>query len=200
MNSRKFKFPIGNKNFISAAMASFLILGTIVGGQTTYADTQEKNISENLTSSENVNAKEEKSEKSKLDSAVESKNNKSTKEISKDLLKASKNVALNQAPTQISNFTATLKTRDGKVLTADSIEQLTGQNAKLEEVRMRFTITQDGTLVNGTKLRIPVELANVIYEHGTHVANLSSGTLEPVAGVGNISFDTTRQFCIYIDN
>lgn len=198
MNSRKSKFPIGNKNFISAAMASFLILGTIVGGQTTYADTQEKNISENLTSSENVNAKEEKSENAKLDSAVESKNNKSTKEISKDLLKASKNVALNQAPTQISNFTATLKTRDGKVLTVDSIEQLTGQNAKLEEVRMRFTITQDGTLANGTKLRIPVELANVIYEHGTHVANLSSGTVEPVQGVGNISFDSTRDNFAYI--
>lgn len=198
MNSRKSKFPIGNKNFISVVMASFLILGTIVGGQTTYADTKEKNSSENLTSAENVNAKEEKSEKSKLDSSVESKENKSTKEISKDLLKASKNMALNQAPTQISNFSATVKTRDGKVLTAGSAEQLTGQDAKLEEVRMRFTITQDGTLTNGTKIRIPVELVNTIYEHGTHVANLSSGTVEPVAGVGTISFDSTRDNFAYI--
>ena len=175
MNSRKSKFPIGNKNFISVVMASFLILGTIVGGQTTYADTKEKNSSENLTSAENVNAKEEKSEKSKLDSAVESKENKSTKEISKDLLKASKNVALNQAPTQISNFTATIKTADGKVLIAGSTEQLVGQGIKLEEVRMRFTITQDGTLKNGTELRIPLEAINAKYGTGFY-ANLSSGT------------------------
>ena len=197
MNSRKSKFPIGNKNFISVVMASFLILGTIVGGQTTYADTKEKNSSENLTSAENVNAKEEKSEKSKLDSAVESKENKSTKEISKDLLKASKNVALNQAPTQISNFTATIKTADGKVLIAGSTEQLVGQGIKLEEVRMRFTITQDGTLKNGTELRIPLEAINAKYGTGFY-ANLSSGTTEPVAGVGTIKLDTRPDNLAYV--
>lgn len=197
MNSRKSKFPIGNKNFISVVMASFLILGTIVGGQTTYADTKEKNSSENLTSAENVNAKEEKSEKSKLDSAVESKENKSTKEISKDLLKASKNVALNQAPTQISNFAATIKTADGKVLIAGSTEQLVGQGIKLEEVRMRFTITQDGTLKNGTELRIPLEAINAKYGTGFY-ANLSSGTTEPVAGVGTIKLDTRPDNLAYV--
>ncbi|WP_052400385.1 mucin-binding protein [Parvimonas micra] len=197
MNSRKSKFPIGNKNFISVVMASFLILGTIVGGQTTYADTKEKNSSENLTSAENVNAKEEKSEKSKLDSAVESKENKSTKEISKDLLKASKNVALNQAPTQISNFTATIKTADGKVLIAGSTEQLVGQGIKLEEVRMRFTITQDGTLKNGTELRIPLEAINAKYGTGFY-ANLSSGTTEPVAGIGTIKLDTRPDNLAYV--
>lgn len=197
MNSRKSKFPIGNKNFISVVMASFLILGTIVGGQTTYADTKEKNSSENLTSAENVNAKEEKSEKSKLDSAVESKENESTKEISKDLLKASKNVALNQAPTQISNFTATIKTADGKVLIAGSTEQLVGQGIKLEEVRMRFTITQDGTLKNGTELRIPLEAINAKYGTGFY-ANLSSGTTEPVAGVGTIKLDTRPDNLAYV--
>ncbi|WP_051346954.1 mucin-binding protein [Parvimonas micra] len=197
MNSRKSKFPIGNKNFISVVMASFLILGTIVGGQTTYADTKEKNSSENLTSAENVNAKEEKSEKSKLDSSVESKENKSTKEISKDLLKASKNVALNQAPTQISNFTATIKTADGKVLIAGSTEQLVGQGIKLEEVRMRFTITQDGTLKNGTELRIPLEAINAKYGTGFY-ANLSSGTTEPVAGVGTIKLDTRSDNLAYV--
>lgn len=197
MNSRKSKFSIENKNFISVVMASFLILGTIVGGQTTYADTKEKNSSENLTSAENVNAKEEKSEKSKLDSAVESKENKSTKEISKDLLKASKNVALNQAPTQISNFTATIKTADGKVLIAGSTEQLVGQGIKLEEVRMRFTITQDGTLKNGTELRIPLEAINAKYGTGFY-ANLSSGTTEPVAGVGTIKLDTRPDNLAYV--
>lgn len=197
MNSRKSKFPIGNKNFISVVMASFLILGTIVGGQTTYADTKEKNSSENLTSAENVNAKEDKSEKSKLDSSVETKENKSTKEISKDLLKASKNVALNQAPTQISNFTATIKTADGKVLIAGSTEQLVGQGIKLEEVRMRFTITQDGTLKNGTELRIPLEAINAKYGTGFY-ANLSSGTTEPVAGVGTIKLDTRPDNLAYV--
>lgn len=197
MNSRKSKFPIGNKNFISVVMASFLILGTIVGGQTTYADTKEKNSSENLTSAENVNAKEEKSEKSKLDSSVETKENKSTKEISKDLLKASKNMALNQAPTQISNFTATIKTADGKVLIAGSTEQLVGQGIKLEEVRMRFTITQDGTLKNGTELRIPLEAINAKYSTGFY-ANLSSGTTEPVAGVGTIKLDTRPDNLAYV--
>ena len=197
MNSRKSKFPIGNKNFISVVMASFLILGTIVGGQTTYADTKEKNSSENLTSAENVNAKEDKSEKSKLDSSVETKENKSTKEISKDLLKASKNVALNQAPSQISNFTATIKTADGKVLIAGSTEQLVGQGIKLEEVRMRFTITQDGTLKNGTELRIPLEAINAKYGTGFY-ANLSSGTTEPVAGVGTIKLDTRPDNLAYV--
>lgn len=197
MNSRKSKFPIGNKNFISVVMASFLILGTIVGGQTTYADTKEKNSSENLTSAENVNAKEDKSEKSKLDSSVETKENKSTKEISKDLLKASKNMALNQAPTQISNFTATIKTADGKVLIAGSTEQLVGQGIKLEEVRMRFTITQDGTLKNGTELRIPLEAINAKYGTGFY-ANLSSGTTEPVAGVGTIKLDTRPDNLAYV--
>lgn len=197
MNSRKSKFPIGNKNFISVVMASFLILGTIVGGQTTYADTKEKNSSENLTSAENINAKEDKSEKSKLDSSVETKENKSTKEISKDLLKASKNVALNQAPTQISNFTATIKTADGKVLIAGSTEQLVGQGIKLEEVRMRFTITQDGTLKNGTELRIPLEAINAKYGTGFY-ANLSSGTTEPVAGVGTIKLDTRPDNLAYV--
>lgn len=197
MNSRKSKFPIGNKNFISVVMASFLILGTIVGGQTTYADTKEKNSSENLTSAENVNVKEDKSEKSKLDSSVETKENKSTKEISKDLLKASKNVALNQAPSQISNFTATIKTADGKVLIAGSTEQLVGQGIKLEEVRMRFTITQDGTLKNGTELRIPLEAINAKYGTGFY-ANLSSGTTEPVAGVGTIKLDTRPDNLAYV--
>ena len=188
----KFSMRKKNKNFLSVAVASFVVLGTTMGGQVGYANDQEKNNAENTVT------KEDNAVTSKLDALAESKENNSTQEIPKELLKSGKNVALNQAPSQISNFTATIKTRDGKVLTADSIEQLTGQNAKLEEVRMRFTITQDGTLVNGTKLRIPVELANVIYEHGTHVANLSSGTVEPVAGVGNISFDTTRDNFAYI--
>lgn len=188
----KFSMRKKNKNFLSVAVASFVVLGTTMSGQVGYANDQEKN---NIG---NAATKEDNAVTSKLDALAESKENNSTQEIPKELLKSGKNVALNQAPSQISNFTATLKTRDGKVLTADSIEQLTGQNAKLEEVRMRFTITQDGTLANGTKLRIPVELANVIYEHGTHVANLSSGTVEPVAGVGNISFDTTRDNFAYI--
>ena len=188
----KFSMRKKNKNFLSVAVASFVVLGTTMGGQVGYANDQEKNNAENTVT------KEDNAVTSKLEALAESKENNSTQEIPKELLKSGKNVALNQAPSQISNFTATLKTRDGKVLTADSIEQLTGQNAKLEEVRMRFTITQDGTLANGTKLRIPVELVNVIYEHGTHVANLSSGTVEPVAGVGNISFDTTRDNFAYI--
>ena len=188
----KFSMRKKNKNFLSVAVASFVVLGTTMGGQVGYANDQEKNNAGNTVT------KEDNAVTSKLDALVESKENSSIQEIPKELLKSGKNVALNQAPSQISNFTATLKTRDGKVLTADSIEQLTGQNAKLEEVRMRFTITQDGTLANGTKLRIPVELVNVIYEHGTHVANLSSGTVEPVAGVGNISFDTTRDNFAYI--
>ena len=198
MNSKKFKFPIGNKKFISAAMASFLILGTIGGGQTTYADNQDEKGTENVTTSENLNAKEDKSEKAKLDSSVETKENKSTKEISEDLLKASKNMALNQSPTQISNFSVTVKTRDGKVLNAGSAEQITGQEVKFEEVRMHFTITQDGTLTNGTEIRIPVELVNIDGAYDTHIGNLSSGILEQVAGVGTFRFDSTSNNFAYV--
>ena len=186
--NHKFSMRKKCKKFFSVAIASFAILGTTVGGQTVFATNQEKSNEGNITSTEETTVA------SPLDALAESKGENSTQELPKELLNASQSVALNQ----ISNFSTTLKTRDGKVLTADSTEQLTGQDVKLEEVRMRFTITQDGTLTNGTKIRIPVELANVIYEHGTHVANLSSGTIEPVAGVGTISFDSTSDNFAYI--
>ena len=187
----KFSMRKKNKNFLSVAVASFVVLGTTMGGQVGYANDQEKNNAENTVT------KEDNAVTSKLDALAESKENNSTQEIPKELLKSGKNVALNQAPSQISNFTATIKTADGKVLIAGSTEQLVGQGIKLEEVRMRFTITQDGTLKNGTELRIPLEAINAKYSTGFY-ANLSSGTTEPVAGVGTIKLDTRPDNLAYV--
>ena len=187
----KFSMRKKNKNFLSVAVASFVVLGTTMGGQVGYANDQEKNNAENTVT------KEDNAVTSKLDALAESKENNSTQEIPKELLKSGKNVALNQAPSQISNFTATIKTADGKVLIAGSTEQLVGQGIKLEEVRMRFTITQDGTLTNGTELRIPLEAINAKRGTGFY-ANLSSGTTEPVAGVGTIKLDTRPDNLAYV--
>uniref|UniRef100_UPI00248DA5AF hypothetical protein n=1 Tax=Gemella morbillorum TaxID=29391 RepID=UPI00248DA5AF len=100
----KFSMRKKNKNFLSVAVASFVVLGTTMSGQVGYANDQEKNNAGNTVT------KEDNAVTSKLDALVESKENSSIQEIPKELLKSGKNVALNQAPSQISNFTATIKT------------------------------------------------------------------------------------------
>ena len=209
----KFSMRKKYKKFFSVAIASFVILGTTVGGQTVFATNQEKSNEGNIASTEettvgeqtvfatnqeksnegNITSTEETTVASPLDALAESKGENSTQELPKELLNAAQSVALNQ----ISNFSATLKTADGKILVAGSTEQLVGQGIKLEEVRMRFTITQDGTLTNGTELRIPLEAINAKRGTGFY-ANLSSGTTEPVAGVGTIKLDTRPDNLAYV--
>ncbi|ETJ26864.1 hypothetical protein Q604_UNBC17205G0001, partial [human gut metagenome] len=64
---------------------------------------------------------------------------------------------------------------------------LSNQEIAFEQIHMKFTLTQDGTLKAGTKIRIPVKLVNNAYR--AYYSNLGSGTEEPINGVGTIKFE-----------
>ena len=82
----KFSMRKKNKNFLSVAVASFVVLGTTMGGQVGYANDQEKNNAGNTVT------KEDNAVTSKLDALAESKENNSTQEIPKELLKSGKDI------------------------------------------------------------------------------------------------------------
>ena len=94
--------------------------------------------------------------------------------------------SLQQNPTQISNFSVTVTTKDGTVMRSGDTKPLPAQEVSFDKVQMDFKITQDGTLKKGDVLRIPVKLGNNAY--GAYYANLGSGTAERIEGVGTIKF------------
>ena len=94
--------------------------------------------------------------------------------------------SLQQNPTQISNFSVTVTTKDGTVMRSGDTKPLPAQEVPFDKVQMDFKITQDGTLKKGDVLRIPVKLENNAY--GAYYANLGSGTSERIEGVGTIKF------------
>ncbi len=94
--------------------------------------------------------------------------------------------SLQQNPTQISNFSVTVTTKDGTVMRSGDTKPLPAQEISFDKVQMDFKITQDGTLKKGDVLRIPVKLENNAY--GAYYANLGSGTAEHIEGVGTIKF------------
>ena len=94
--------------------------------------------------------------------------------------------SLQQNPTQISNFSVTVTTKDGTVMRSGDTKPLPAQEVSFDKVQMDFKITQDGTLKKGDVLRIPVKLENNAY--GAYYANLGSGTAEHIEGVGTIKF------------
>ncbi|PRT63510.1 cell wall protein [Streptococcus anginosus] len=94
--------------------------------------------------------------------------------------------SLQQNPTQISNFSVTVTTKDGTVMRSGDTKPLPAQEVSFDKVQMDFKITQDGTLKKGDVLRIPVKLGNNAY--GAYYSNLGSGTAERIEGVGTIKF------------
>ena len=94
--------------------------------------------------------------------------------------------SLQQNPTQISNFSVTVTTKDGTVMRSGDTKPLPAQEVSFDKVQMDFKITQDGTLKKGDVLRIPVKLENNAY--GAYYSNLGSGTAERIEGVGTIKF------------
>ena len=94
--------------------------------------------------------------------------------------------SLQQNPTQISNFSVTVTTKDGTVMRSGDTKPLPAQEVPFDKVQMDFKITQDGTLKKGDVLRIPVKLTNNAY--GAYYSNLGSGTSERIEGVGTIKF------------
>ena len=95
--------------------------------------------------------------------------------------------SLQQNPTQISNFSVTVTTKDGTSMNPGDEKVLSNQEIAFDQIHMKFTLTQDGTLNAGSKIRIPVKLTNNAY--GAYYSNLGSGTEEPINGVGTIKFD-----------
>ena len=94
--------------------------------------------------------------------------------------------SLQQNPTQITNFSVTVTTKDGTVMRSGDTKPLPAQEVPFDKVQMDFKITQDGTLKKGDVLRIPVKLTNNAY--GAYYSNLGSGTSERIEGVGTIKF------------
>ena len=95
--------------------------------------------------------------------------------------------SLQQNPTQISNFSVTVTTKDGTSMNSGDEKILSNQEIAFDQIHMKFTLTQDGTLNAGSKIRIPVKLTNNAY--GAYYSNLGSGTEEPINGVGTVKFD-----------
>ena len=94
--------------------------------------------------------------------------------------------SLQQKTTQMSEFSVTVTTKDGTVMKAGSSKQLPAQEVSFEKIEMTFKLKQDGTLKAGDKIRIPVKLENNAY--GAYYANLGSGTVESIDGVGTVKF------------
>ncbi len=94
--------------------------------------------------------------------------------------------SLQQKTTQMSEFSVTVTTKDGTVMNAGSSKQLPAQEVSFEKIEMTFKLKQDGTLKAGDKIRIPVKLENNAY--GAYYANLGSGTVESIDGVGTVKF------------
>ena len=94
--------------------------------------------------------------------------------------------SLQQNPTQITNFSVTVTTKDGTSMNPGDEKVLSNQEIAFDQIHMKFTLTQDGTLNAGSKIRIPVKLTNNAY--GAYYSNLGSGTAERIDGVGTIKF------------
>ena len=92
-----------------------------------------------------------------------------------------------EASSHISNFSVTVTTKDGTSMNPGDEKVLSNQEIAFDQIHMKFTLTQDGTLNAGSKIRIPVKLTNNAY--GAYYSNLGSGTEEPINGVGTIKFD-----------
>ena len=95
--------------------------------------------------------------------------------------------SVTEALSQISDFKVTVTTKDGTTMNSGDEKTLSNQEIAFEQIHMKFTLTQDGTLKAGTKIRIPVKLVNNAY--GAYYSNLGSGTEEPINGVGTIKFE-----------
>ncbi|MBX9075174.1 YSIRK-type signal peptide-containing protein [Streptococcus anginosus] len=95
--------------------------------------------------------------------------------------------SVKEASSHISNFSVTVTTKDGTVMNAGNEKVLSNQEIAFDQIHMKFTLTQDGTLKAGSKIRIPVKLTNNAY--GAYYSNLGSGTEEPINGVGTVKFD-----------
>ena len=128
-------------------------------------------------------------ENNKVESITQAIDNKNGLENSLEPKKRSKRALVDS--TVIADFNTTITLRnDATVMNAGDTKNLSAQEVAFEKIDMTFKIKQDGTLKAGDTIRIPVTLTNNAY--GAYYANLSSGTSEPIQGVGTIKFDSSN--------
>ena len=128
-------------------------------------------------------------ENNKVESITQSIDNKNGLENSLEPKKRSKRALVDSSVITDFNATVTLR-NDATVMNAGDTKNLSAQEVSFEKIDMTFKIKQDGTLKAGDTIRIPVTLTNNAY--GAYYANLSSGTSEPIQGVGTIKFDSSN--------
>ena len=151
------------------------------------SSTESTSSEDSSTSSSRSSSTEEESSKPSL-TPSQSETTPKTKETNTALQTraARSRRSVTETPSQISDFKVTVTTRDGETMNSGDEKTLSNQEIAFDQIHMKFTLTQDGTLNAGSKIRIPVKLTNNAY--GAYYANLGSGTAERIEGVGTIKF------------
>ena len=178
---KKFNFEKNRKEIFSirklnVGVIPLAIMSLAVFGVAT--SSQELKASNNQTAENN-----------KVESITQSIDNKNGLENSLEPKKRSKRALVDSSVITDFNATVTLR-NDATVMNAGDTKNLSAQEVAFEKIDMTFKIKQDGTLKAGDTIRIPVTLTNNAY--GGYYANLSSGTSEPIQGVGTIKFDSSN--------
>ena len=178
---KKFNFEKNRKEIFSirklnVGVIPLAIMSLAVFGVAT--SSQELKASNNQTAENN-----------KVESITQAIDNKNGLENSLEPKKRSKRALVDSSVIADFNATVTLR-NDATVMNAGDTKNLSAQEVAFEKIDMTFKIKQDGTLKAGDTIRIPVTLTNNAY--GAYYANLSSGTSEPIQGVGTIKFDSSN--------
>lgn len=178
---KKFNFEKNRKEIFSirklnVGVIPLAIMSLAVFGVAT--SSQELKASNNQTAENN-----------KVESITQAIDNKNGLENSQEPKKRSKRALVDSSVIADFNATVTLR-NDVTVMNAGDTKNLSAQEVAFEKIDMTFKIKQDGTLKVGDTIRIPVTLTNNAY--GAYYANLSSGTSEPIQGVGTIKFDSSN--------
>lgn len=123
-----------------------------------------------------------------LDSSEALSSGESSEEIATELPENELYARALRAPlaSPISDFSATV-TAGGTTMHAGDTKNITGQKVTITGIELKFTLTQDGTLHAGDKIRIPVTLTNNSY--AAYYRALSSDTAVNIGGVGTLEFD-----------
>ena len=178
---KKFNFEKNRKEIFSirklnVGVIPLAIMSLAVFGVAT--SSQELKASNNQTAENN-----------KVESITQAIDNKNGLENSLEPKKRSKRALVDSSVITDFNVTVTLR-NDATVMNAGDTKNLSAQEVAFEKIDMTFKIKQDGTLKAGDTIRIPVTLTNNAY--GGYYANLSSGTSEPIQGVGTIKFNSSN--------
>ena len=189
-----------NVGVVTLAIMSFSVFGSTISSHETQASDNQVASQGPTNSQDKVEATQESSKNSineNIESVTQATNDKkepavtNTQGVENNLepKKRSKRALVDSSV--IADFNATVTLRNETTpMNAGETKNLPAQEVSFEKIDMTFKIKQDGTLKAGDTIRIPVTLTNNAY--GAYYANLSSGTSEPIQGVGTIKFDSSN--------